>query len=198
MGFYESIDFSRENSRNGKPRRRDLHLHGAPPGHEPARARQRLCIATSCSAAFIAICASAPSNRCCSSAFRSTPLSDEEAQPAVIRRRIAAAEEVPPTASGRKRLPFPACICTATGATRSWSPTPAAATAAGTISMSRAGAPTPRSIPGAASFISAICVPTTLWAATYQPVGGHLGTSSAALLRRPRRIPSPRFGHRNA
>ena len=36
-----------------------------------------------------------------------------------------------------------------------------------------------------------------VWAAAYQPVGGDLGTSSARLFRRSRRVSPPRVRHRN-
>ena len=70
-GFYEAIDFTPGASARGRDaRRRAADLHGAPPGHEPGRARQRAARLRRCSGASTPIRACRRPTCCCRSASR--------------------------------------------------------------------------------------------------------------------------------
>ena len=112
------------------------------------------------------------------------------ASPAGRRRRCACSPR--PT---RRR---PRCSCCRTAATTSWSPTPAAATAAGRTSPSRAGARTPPATTGARSATSA----TWRAASSGRPRTSRRCERADALrgdlLRGARRVPPPRQRLRDA
>jgi cyclic beta-1,2-glucan synthetase len=177
MGFYESIDFSRENSRNGKPgiviytymaHHQGMTLLALDATLHRDVMRNRFHRDVRIRAVESLLFERMPS----------TPLSDEEAQPAVIRRRIASAEELPER-TWREDTPFPrvhlqgngcySVMITAAGGGYSRS---------NEIDVNRWRSDAARDSWGSFIYIRDLRS-SGAWSATYQPVGGHLGTSSA-------------------
>ena len=117
MGFYESIDFTRESAQERRPRRGDLLLHGSPPGDEPGGAGQRAAPRRDAAALPRRSAHSRRRDACCSKAFRSRASHRRSRDPASADAR----RDAPRTsriAYGPRKPRRRACICTATGATR--------------------------------------------------------------------------------
>ena len=177
MGFYESIDFSRENSRNGKPgiviytymahhQGMSLLALDATLHHDVMRNRFHRDVRIRAVESLLF------------ERMPSTPLSDEEAQPSVIRRRTTSSEELPER-TWREDTPFPRVHLQGNG---SYS---LMITAAGggysrsnEFDVTRWRSDAARDSWGSFIYIRDLRS-AAVWSATYQPVGGHLGTSSA-------------------
>jgi cyclic beta-1,2-glucan synthetase len=177
MGFYESIDFSRENSRNGKPgiviytymahhQGMSLLALDATLHHDVMRNRFHRDVRIRAVESLLF------------ERMPSTPLSDEETPPTVIRRRSTSGEELPER-TWREDTPFPrvhlqgngrySVMLTAAGGGYSRS---------SDVDVSRWRSDAARDSWGSFIYIRDLRS-SAVWSATYQPVGGHLGTSSA-------------------
>ena len=177
MGFYESIDFSRENSRNGKPgiviytymahhQGMSLLALDAALHHDVMRNRFHRDVRIRAVESLLF------------ERMPSTPLSDEEPQPSVIRRRTTSSEELPER-TWREDTPFPrvhlqgnghySVLMTAAGGGYSRSDE---------FDVSRWRSDAARDSWGSFLYIRDLRS-SLVWSATYQPVGGHFGVSSA-------------------
>ena len=119
MGFYESIDFSRENSRDGKPgvviytymaHHQGMSLLALDDALHHDVMRHRFHRDVRIRAVESLLFERMPT----------TPLPEEEAQPSVIRRRTVSDATNCRSAPGKKIRRTRACIFKATAATRSW------------------------------------------------------------------------------
>ncbi|HTB12900.1 MAG TPA: glucoamylase family protein [Bryobacteraceae bacterium] len=177
MGFYESIDFSRENSRDGKPgiviytymahhQGMSLLALDAALHHDVMRHRFHRDVRIRAVESLLF------------ERMATTPLPEEEAKPSVIRRRTISTEELPER-TWKEDTPFPrvhlqgngryALMITSAGGGYSRS---------GDFDVSRWRSDTARDSWGSFIYIRDLRS-AAIWSATYQPVGGSLGTSSA-------------------
>jgi cyclic beta-1,2-glucan synthetase len=177
MGFYESIDFSRENSRDGKPgiviytymahhQGMSLLALDAALHHDVMRHRFHRDVRIRAVESLLF------------ERMPTTPLPEEEAQPSVIRRRTAASEELPER-TWKEDTPCPrvhlqgnghySLMVTSAGGGYSRS---------NDFDVSRWRSDSARDSWGSFVYIRDLRS-AAVWSATYQPVGGHLGTSSA-------------------
>ncbi len=177
MGYYESIDFSRENSRDGKPGiviytymahhqgMSLLALDGAL-HHDVMRNRFHRDVRIRAVESLLF------------ERMPTTPLPEEEAKPSVIRRRTVTTEELPER-TWQEDTPCPrvhlqgnghySLMVTAAGGGYSRS---------NDFDVSRWRSDSARDSWGSFIYIRDLRS-AAIWSATYQPVGGHLGTSSA-------------------
>ncbi len=177
MGFYESIDFSRENSRDGRPgiviytymahhQGMSLLALDAALHHDAMRHRFHRDVRIRAVESLLF------------ERMPTTPLPEEEAQPSVIRRRTAASDELPER-TWKEDTPCPrvhlqgngrySLMVTSAGGGYSRS---------NEIDVSRWRSDTARDSWGSFVYIRDLRS-AAIWSATYQPVGGNLGTSSA-------------------
>jgi cellobiose phosphorylase len=177
MGFYESIDFSRENSRDGKPgiviytymahhQGMSLLALDAALHHDVMRHRFHRDVRIRAVESLLF------------ERMPTTPLPEEEAQPSVIRRRTAATEELPER-TWKEDTPCPrvhlqgnghySLMVTSAGGGYSRS---------NDFDISRWRSDSARDSWGSCVYIRDLRS-AAIWSTTFQPVGGHLGTSSA-------------------
>ena len=177
MGFYESIDFSRENSRDGKPGiviytymahhqgmtllALDATLH-----HDVMRNRFHRDVRIRAVESLLF------------ERMPTTPLPEEEAQPSVIRRRTVSTDELPER-TFKEDTPCPRVHLQGNGHYSMM------VTSAGggysrfnEFDVSRWRSDSARDSWGSYIYIRDLRS-AAVWSATYQPVGGNLGTSSA-------------------
>jgi cyclic beta-1,2-glucan synthetase len=177
MGFYESIDFSRENSRDGKPgiviytymahhQGMSLLALDAALNHDAMRHRFHRDVRIRAVESLLF------------ERMPTTPLPEEEAQPSVIRRRTVSTEELPER-TWKEDTPCPrvhlqgngnySLMVTSAGGGYSRS---------GEFDVSRWRSDSARDSWGNFVYIRDLRS-AAIWSATFQPAGGHLGTSSA-------------------
>jgi cyclic beta-1,2-glucan synthetase len=177
MGFYESIDFSRENSRDGKPgiviytymahhQGMSLLALDATLHHDVMRNRFHRDVRIRAVESLLF------------ERMPTTPLPEEEAQPSVIRRRTTTSEELPER-TWKEDTPCPrvhlqgngrySLMITSAGGGYSRS---------NEFDVSRWRSDSARDSWGSFVYIRDLRS-AAIWSTTYQPVGGHLGTSSA-------------------
>ncbi len=177
MGYYESIDFSRENSRDGKPgiviytymahhQGMSLLALDAALHHDVMRHRFHRDVRIRAVESLLF------------ERMPTTPLPEEEAQPGVIRRRTVATDELPERI-WKEDTPCPrvhlqgnghySMMVTSAGGGYSRSDE---------FDISRWRSDAARDSWGSFVYIRDLRS-AAIWSATYQPVGGHLGTSSA-------------------
>jgi cyclic beta-1,2-glucan synthetase len=177
MGFYESIDFSRENSRDGKPgiviytymahhQGMSLLALDATLHHDVMRNRFHRDVRIRAVESLLF------------ERMPTTPLPEEEAQPSVIRRRTVATDELPER-SFKEDTPCPRVHLQGNGHYSMM------VTSAGggysrfnEFDVSRWRSDSARDSWGSYIYIRDLRS-AAIWSATYQPVGGNLGTSSA-------------------
>ncbi len=177
MGYYESIDFSRENSRDGKRgiviytymahhQGMSLIALDAALHHDVMRNRFHRDVRIRAVESMLF------------ERMPTTPLPEEEAQPSVIRRRAISSDELPER-TWKEDTPCPrvhlqgngrySLMVTSAGGGYSRS---------GDLDVSRWRSDSARDSWGSFVYIRDLRS-AAVWSATYQPVGGHLGTSSA-------------------
>jgi cyclic beta-1,2-glucan synthetase len=177
MGFYESVDFSRENSRDGKPgiviytymahhQGMSLLALDAALHHDVMRHRFHRDVRIRAVESLLF------------ERMPTTPLPEEEAKPSTIRRRITTNEELPER-TWKEDTPCPRVHLQGNG-TYSMMVTSAGGgySRSGDFDVSRWRSDAARDSWGNFVFIRDVRS-AAVWSATYQPIGGHLGTSSA-------------------
>ena len=177
MGFYESIDFSRENSRDGKPgiviytymaHHQGMSLLALDATLHRDAMRNRFHRDVRVRAVESLLFERMPT----------TPLPEEEAQPSVIRRRTTPSDELPER-TWKEDTPCPRAHIQGNGHYSLM------VTSAGggysrfnEFDVSRWRSDAARDSWGSFVYIRDLRS-AAIWSATYQPVGGHLGISSA-------------------
>ena len=171
-GFYESVDYTPKRLPAGDDARGGAHVHGAPPGDDDRRDRERAATAAPCARAFTPSRWCAPANCCCRSGRRATSRSPGRAWTrggaaatcasscrrtrAISRRRTRATPRTQLLSNGRY-----AVMITAAGSGYSRCAT----------WPSRAGARTrPATTPGRTSFFRDVASGQR-WSAGFQPSG---------------------------
>ena len=176
--------------RAGRVERRGALVHGAPPGHEPAGAGATLLLDQPMQRRFESDpqLPGDPAAAAGARARRTARRISHAAELAAVRGAVDAAETPLRVFTDPGRADARSAAAVQRPLPRRWSPTPAAATAAGRTWRSRAGARTPRAIAGAASATCATWPAATFWSTAHQPT--LQARPSATRRSSPRRAPS--------